>query len=250
MFFGFDLNEILMFPVKDEQARKHFLVGCLVVLAGFFIPILPYLVLFGYAIQIARQALRGETPHMVAWEDWGGLLKDGLKLFGVRMIYSLPILILVIPLMMAGFAMPFLAENLDSGSADAFIAIFAVIMFGSMCIIIPLSIPLAVIIPAAEMHVAETNEFTAGFRIREWWQILRANLGEFIAAFGIYYGISFVLTFAMQIIIATMILACLLIILIPAITLYITLIMYVTVAIAYRNGREKLNAPKQVEIAA
>lgn len=243
MFFGFDLKEILLFPIKDELARKHFLAGCLVALAGFFIPILPYLVLFGYAVQIARQALRGESPHMIAWEDWSGMLQDGLKLFGIRMIYSLPILILAIPLMIAGFAMPFLAENLDSGNVDAFFAIFTVIMVGSLCIIIPLSIPLAVIIPAAEMHVVETNEFAAGFRFKEWWQVLRANLSGFIAAFGIYYAASFVLTFAVQIIMATMILACLMIILIPAITLYITLIMYVTVAIAYRNGREKLNTP-------
>ncbi|MBL8063929.1 MAG: DUF4013 domain-containing protein [Anaerolineales bacterium] len=250
MFFGFDLKEILLFPVKDEQARKYFLVGCLVALAGFFIPILPYLALFGYAVQIARQTLRGEAPRMIPWEDWGGMLKDGLKLFGIRMIYSIPILIIAIPLMLAGIAMPLIVENLDSSNIDAFLTIFTIVMFGGMCVLIPLSIPLALLIPVAEMHYIEKNDFAASFRIKEWWQILRSNLSGFIAAFGIYYATSFILTFVIQIIAATLILACLMFILIPALTVYISLIIYVTVAIAYRSGQEKLAAPTNVESAA
>ena len=71
MFFGFDLKEILMFPFKDQESRKYFLIGCLVALAAFFIPIVPYLVLFGYAVRIARQVMNNESPRMIAWDDWG-----------------------------------------------------------------------------------------------------------------------------------------------------------------------------------
>ncbi|HNA89329.1 MAG TPA: DUF4013 domain-containing protein [Anaerolineales bacterium] len=251
MFFGFDLKELFMFPFKDDESRKYFLVGSLIALAGFIIPILPYLVLFGYAVQIAKQAMQGQPLRMVPWDDWSGLLKDGLKLFGIRMAFSLPILIIAIPLMIAGIAMPFVAGNMDSNSSDAFIALFSFIMLGSICVIIPISIPLVVIIPAAEMHVIEKGgEFAAGFRFKEWWPILRANLGGFIAAFGIYYLASFVLIFAVQLLAATIILACLVFILMPAITLYITLLMYVTAAIAYRGGVEKLNAPVISETTA
>ena len=240
MFFGYDLKQIFMFPFKDADARKYLLVGGLVSIAAFFIPVLPYLVLFGYAAILARQVLRGEEPRMVPWEDWGEMLKDGAKLFGVRMIFTLPILILATPLMIGGIAMPFIAEGMNSGEVDTFIAIFTVIMMGSMCILIPLSIPLALIIPAAEMHVVGNNDFAAGFRFKEWWPILRANLGGFIVAFGIYYIASFVLMFVIQILAITLIFACFMFILIPAMTIYLTLVMYVTNAIAYRDGKAKL----------
>ena len=241
MFFGFDLKEILTFPFKDEEARKHLLIGGLISVAAFFIPILPYFILFGYAVIIARQVLKGEQPHMVPWDDWGSLFKDGAKLFGVRIIYSLPILIFAIPLMLGGIAMPFIAGSMDSNNADTLFALFSVIMVGSMCIFIPLSIPLAVIIPASEMHMIENNDFAAAFRFKEWWPILRANLGGFIVAFGIYYFVSFALMIVIQIIAATLILACLMIVLIPAMTIYMSLIMYAASAIAYRDGKVKLS---------
>jgi len=97
MFFGFNLSEIIMFPIKDAEARKYLFIGALISLAGFIIPVLPFFVLMGYSVLIARQVLRGESPRMIAWEDWGDMFKNGAKLFGLRMIYSLPIIILVIP---------------------------------------------------------------------------------------------------------------------------------------------------------
>ncbi len=93
MFFGYDLKEIVTFPFKDADSRKYLLIGGLISIAAFFIPILPYFILYGYAVIIVRQVLNGESPHMVPWEDWGGMLKDGAKLFGVRLIFALPIII-------------------------------------------------------------------------------------------------------------------------------------------------------------
>jgi hypothetical protein len=246
MFFGFDLKEIFMFPFKDEEARKHLLIGCLVGLAAFIIPIFPYLVLFGYAVRIAKQVLNNESPHMIAWDDWGGLAKDGIKMFGIRMIFALPILILVIPFFVAMILFPILMSGSGSSDMEAFLPIFMLIMFGGFCIIFPLSIPIALITPAAEMYVVEKDDFAAGFRFREWWPIFRANLSGFIAAFAIYYISTFVFTFVLQILWATLIFACLMIILLPLMTIYITLIMYVTIAKAYKDGKEKL---AQQEIA-
>lgn len=250
MFFGFDLKELFMFPFKDEEARKHLLIGGLIAIAAFFIPVLPYLVLIGYSAQISKQVLKGEQPHMIPWEDWGGLIKEGLRLFGIRMIYSLPILIIAMPVFLMGIAMPVIAEGMNSNDAEGLIAVFSLLMVAGMCLIIPISIPLIVIIPAAEMHVVEKDNFSAGFQFKEWWQILRTNLGGFIAAFGIYWALSMVLSFVMQILMLTFILACLLIILIPAMTIYLSLIMYATSAVAYRDGREKLNVPLSVEANA
>lgn len=246
MLSGININQIFTFPFKDAESRKYFLIGCLVSLAAFIVPIIPYLILFGYAARIAKQIFNDESPHMIAWDDWGGMLKDGALMLGVRIVYSLPILILVIPLALAGIGMPIVIENANSADTDSIIIIFSLIMVTIMCLIVPISLPLVVIIPAAEMYALEKNEFAAGFRFREWWSILRANLSGFIAAFAIYYVASMILAVALQIIMATIILLCLLPILLPAITIYPILIMYATIAQAYKVGKEKL---AQAELA-
>ncbi len=240
MFFGFDLKEIFLFPVKDAEARKHFLIGCLVSLAALVIPVVPYLFLLGYAMIIARQVFNNESPRMVAWDNWSELFKDGAKVFGIRMIYALPMIILFAPLFLGSFAMPFMMDGSNGSEVSPFFLVFMVIFAGSMCLLIPLSIAIAVIVPAAELHAIDKNDFSAGFRIREWWAIFRANMGGFLAAFGIYYAASIVMGLVFQLLMVTLVLACLLPILIPALTTYMALIMYVTIAQAYRDGKAKL----------
>lgn len=239
MFFGFNLNEILVFPFKEEH-RKYLYIGIGMSLLAFIIPIVPYFILFGYGAQIAKQILNNETPHLIAWDDWGKLFKDGLKVFGARFIVGLPILIFAIPIFIASFIFPVMMETASPSEVEKILPIYFLVIFGGLCFIIPISMVIAVIIPAAEIKVIESDDFTAMFRFKEWWQIFRANLSGFIAAFAIYYIVAMVLSFAIQIIFATLILSCLLIILLPAMTFYITLIMYVTAAIAYKDGKTKL----------
>ncbi len=240
MFFGFDLKELFMFPFKDEEARKYFLVGCLVALAAFIVPILPYIVMFGYAVRISRQIMNNESPRMIPWDDWSGFAKDGIKIFGIRMVFTLPLMLILIPFILIMTLFPIFISAADSSNAEAFIPVFMVLMFGGLCCLIPLSLPLTIIIPGAEMHVAEKDDFAAGFKFGEWWPIFRANLSGFIAAFVITSVAGTVLTLAIQLIGATFILACLMFILIPAMTIYLTLVMYAVNAQAYRLGKEML----------
>ena len=96
------------------------------------------------------------------------------------------------------------------------------------------------------MHVIEKDDFMAGLRFKEWWPIFRANLSGFIAALAITYVASMILTLVIQILGATIILACLMFILIPAMTIYLTVLMFVLSAQAYKVGKEKA---AQLEIA-
>jgi hypothetical protein len=240
MFFGIDLNQTFSLPFKDAESRKYFLIGCLVSVTAFIIPILPFFLLYGYAIRIVKQIMNNESPHMVPWDDWGGMFKDGARMFGVRIIYSIPIIILTAPLFISSIVMPIFMSNSNGSEMDAFFPAFMVIMFCTMCILIPFSFLLAVIIPAAEMYVVDKDEFAAGFRIGEWWSILRANLSGFVAAFAVYMVSAMILGVAVQIIGATLIFACLLPFLLPATTMYILLILYTTIAQAYKVGKEKL----------
>ncbi|NWF65320.1 MAG: DUF4013 domain-containing protein [Chloroflexi bacterium] len=240
MFFGIDLKELLYFPFKDAAARKHLLIGALVSISAFIIPIVPFFLLTGYAVQIAKQVLNNETPRMIAWEDWSGYFRDGLRVFGVRLVYILPIFVLIAPLFISSFILPIRMANSSSPESDPMFFVFIGVLTLTLCLIIPFSIAVGILGPVAELHVVDKGEFQAGFRFREWWAIFRANLSGFIAAFAIYYLASMAVAILIQILGLTIILACLLPILLPASTIYLLLIMYVSVAQAYRDGKVKL----------
>jgi hypothetical protein len=240
MLFGFDLNHLFLFPVENTQARQRFLVGTLLLLAAIFIPIVPYLLITGYMLRIMRQVIAGQSASMPAWDDWETMFKDGLKLFGVRIVYFLPMLLILLPFMAVFFFAPFLAEASRDGEA-----IFAMLMFSFsimfMCLM-PFFFALAAIIPAAEAHFAATGEFKAGFRINEWWPIFTKNFGGFIVAFMIFYGVTMIASIGLQILMFTVILLCFLPILAPMFSFYMLIIQYTTVAQAYREGVLKLQA--------
>jgi hypothetical protein len=96
----------------------------------------------------------------------------------------------------------------------------------------------------------DQESFAAGFRFSEWWKILRANLGGFIAAFVIFYFLTMALTLVMQLAMATLILICLMPIFMPFITVYSSLVMYTAFAQAYKTGKDKLNSLEKIATAS
>jgi hypothetical protein len=244
MLFGFNLNHLFIFPFQDSEARKHFLVGCLIYLAGFFIPILPWLFVTGYNAILIRQVLSGEKPHLVPWENWEALLKDGARLFGIRLAYSSPLLILILPLFLVLFAIPFLqifGQNSDSYSFGILSLLFVFVTTGISLLIMPLSLAIGLIVPAAEVHMIAKDNFTAGFQMKEWWPIFKKNWGGFVVAMAIVYALLMVMSFVMQMMFITLILICLLPIFMPAVSMYYSVIQYVAFAQAYKDGHDGLS---------
>ena len=243
MLFGYNLNDLFLFPVQDQDARKHFLIGCLIYLAGFIIPILPWIVATGYIAILIRQVLNGEKPHLVPWENWEALLKDGARLFGVRLIYASPLLVLFFLMMLAVFALPFFAglaqndSNPDFGMAPL---LFPLVLGGASLLIMPLSLAIGLIVPAAEIHVIAQDSFQAGFKVQEWWPIFKKNWGGFVVALAILYGISMLMSIVMQIMIFTVVLLCLFPFFLPVISMYSAVVQYAAFTQAYKEGRDKL----------
>ena len=239
MLANFDLNYLLTFPMKDAQARKQFLIGMLLYLAAFIVPIIPTLFVTGYMMRIIRQILNGEQPRMTDWDEWGEMFTDGARLFGVSLVFMLPLFILFCPLIGLSIAFPFILEN-TSRNADWIVILFPLLVGGIFLILMPLSIGISLFLPVAEVHVTDKGEFGAAFRVREWWEIFRANWGGFLLALAIAYGISFALSIIVQFAMFTIVLICLLPFVLPGIWMYMSLIMYATFAQAYKGGQERL----------
>jgi len=244
MLFGYDLNHLFSFPVRDREAVKYFLIGCAIYLAGFIIPIIPWLIVTGYSAILIRQVLNGDQPHLVPWDNWETLLKDGAILFGVRLIYTLPIFLLMVPLLFFLFTFPFIASSNDqiTGIVSLVLALLSSMI---TILIMPLSLIIGLIAPASEVHVIANDNFITGFRVKEWWPIFKKNWGGFVVSLAIMYGLLMVISVVLQIMFLTLVLICLLPIFMPVVSMYITLIQYAAFAQAYKEGKDRLTLETQ-----
>ncbi len=239
-------QETLLFPVKDAEARKQFLIACLVTLAGFIIPLIPTIILMGYGVKIMRQVItERKNPSMPEWQgsDWSAMLMDGLRVFGLQIILMLPLFLIMgcgIFFMISG-SIGFTALAEESTQAFAPLGIlFYLLGIGIMMLFSLLSIPYGVIISAAIPHSVANNSFEAGFKFKEWFPILRKGLGNFILGYIFVIVISFVFMFVIQFAMITIILICIVPFLMIPYSTYITLLANTVYSQAYITSLDAL----------
>jgi len=236
----FNLNQLFIFPLKDDAARRNFLVAALFYLATSIVPVLPLVFIFGYTARIMRRTINGEELRMPAWDDWETMLQDGILLFGVRFFYTLPLIIFVSPLWALAAFTPIFAQPSDTGDG---LALLPLLILGiAMIVVLPISFAISVIVPAAEAHTALHSDFAAGFRVREWWAVFRANWSGFLLAFIIAMVSGVVIASIVGFAMITIVLICALPLILPGISAYTTLIMYVAFAQAYKDGKNRLDS--------
>ena len=193
---------------------------------------------------LIRQVLNGETPHLVPWDNWEALLKDGARLFGIRLIYLSPLLLLILPVFLMFLAFPFfsiLFQHSDHQSIGMVSLLFVLGIISISLLLVPLSLAIGLIVPAAEIHVIARDEFAAGFQVKQWWPIFKKNWGGFIVVLAVMYVLLLATSVVTQIMFFTLVLICLLPFLIPAISTYYTIVQYVAFAQAYKDGQDKLS---------
>lgn len=243
-----NLQDTLLFPVRDAQARSQFLFACLVALAGFFIPLLPWVLLMGYAAKIMRQVIEErKNPSMPEWQgsDWSAMFLDGIRLYGTQLVLSLPVFVVIFFGMFAIFGGT-TAMSIGFSEGEDWAGSIGTLLFlggiGFIFLFSLLSLPYSIIISAAGPHVVSRGSFEAAFQFSDWWAVFRKGLGGFILAFVINMAVSFVLMLVVQFAMMTIVLICLLPVLMVPITAYITLLSNTLLAQAYLAGRDALAA--------
>ena len=83
-------DQLIVFPFKDQRWVSKFVVGGLLSLFGFLIP-LTFIPVSGYMIRVMRHTLDEGTYALPDWDDWGDLILSGLKAWLVTVVYSLPL---------------------------------------------------------------------------------------------------------------------------------------------------------------
>jgi hypothetical protein len=238
-----NLQATLLFPVRDADARKQWLIASTITLAGFIVPILPMLVVMGYSVKIMRQVIHeGREPSMPEWQsnDLGALLQDGFRLWAVRLVYTLPMMLL----MGCGIISIFASASLLSSTNSDFPPEMGILIFflwgGVIMLVSLLALPLGIILGAVESHAVAQGTFQAAFDVKGWWQVFRKSLAQFLLSYLVVLAASMVLTFVLQIAMMTIVLLCLFPFLMAGYAAYLMLVMNTLFAQAYTAGRAAL----------
>jgi hypothetical protein len=247
-----EVQRAVFFPFRGEKWVSKMLIGSALTFASFIIPIIPMLPVFGYFGQIMKGIIvKEEDPEMPAWNDWGALFLDGLKLLGAVIIYLLPALIMVIGgytlFMVLDFSMVFSTTALSHSYNPSALPIVASIigMIFSMAIMmlgIAVAVATIVVLPPALGNMLAKGKFEAAFHFREWWPVLKANLSGFILAVILAMGLFYLMYMLAIVLYATIVLCFLLPFAIAAIFFISGATGFSVYAVAYRDGVRKLAA--------
>jgi hypothetical protein len=242
------IKNALLFPVKDTYARQQFLLACLIMLVGTIVPVIPIFFLLGYGARIARQiVLEKKEPSMTGWDDWNEFFHDGARLFGIRIILALPLILLMFvgtglfimtSIVVSASDSSQSTQDLPSIAMAGFVAAMIVVMLVGL-----LAIPITFLTFAAETHVAVKGSLSAGLQFREWWPILKNGAGAFLVAYLVIIVASFAFSFIVSFATITIILICILPFVIFPYSAYLVLVSQVLAAQAYAISQASLQAP-------
>ncbi len=196
------------FPFKDLKWGNKALIGSVLTLAGYVIPIIPTLFVLGYIVRLMRHTIDTGEAALPEWDDWGDLVLKGIYYLIVFLVYILPGLVLLASAAMTFFAGVAVsgwsgADGLAHGARPwfgtfgAFSTIMAISMF-LLSLIALLAGWLAA--PIAVARLAATDNLGAAFELDQVWRIIRIQLGDFAVVWAVSLGLSY----AMGIVLAIM----------------------------------------------
>ena len=238
------LRMLFQAPLRGREARNRFLVGSLVFLSSFFVPILPLVFIGGYRLRLMRQAIAGDDLRLPEWDDWGELLKDGLYSMLVNLVYLLPGSLVFFGgmglYMVFSFVLPFAMASLeDSPAMMAVPFLFLVamgILFLSMTMGTVFSMLGGVPLPVAKAHFVARDKLAAAFEIRAVWALLWANALGYLIAWVVVIGLFGLIYLGFWIAYTSIVLCCLVPILMAPLGFYLSLLSAGLFGHAYRES--------------
>ena len=174
-----DFGKAFTFMFDDPNWLRKLGIGTLVGLLGMvlmpiLIGVIPLIMVMGYTLDALRNVAEGKEFPMPEWNEWGSFLIRGLKLIAAFFVWSLPLLLVGIPM---GLGAAFAGNQSDAGPA-----IGALLMVCASCLTFLWGLFLLLISPAIYIRLAVTGRLGAAFEIGKLWALTRDNLGNIILA--------------------------------------------------------------------
>ncbi len=170
-----DIGKALTFYTEDERWVEKLAIGTGVllistILSTILVGVLGYFIVLGYCIRLMNNVKNGVTPVLPEWDQWGDDLVRGVKLFVVQFVWSLPLIVVMVPLFV-GAAM---ADSSQSGS-EFFGTVL--ILCGS-CLAFLYGIFLFLVQPGFTVAFAEREEISDGLQVTKIWNWTMERIGQ------------------------------------------------------------------------
>jgi hypothetical protein len=171
-----DIGKALSFVFEDEEWISKILLGAVIVL----IPIFGQLALLGYGIAIIRNVKADDPRPLPAWSNLGDLFIDGFKFWVATLIYAIPFIIFLCPIMLVWILPALGAENKDLTAILAGVSGIVSMLLG--CLAVLYGILLSLLTPVIQIRYAETGEIGPCLAVGEMFRLLFDNLGSVLVA--------------------------------------------------------------------
>ncbi|GIV78772.1 MAG: hypothetical protein KatS3mg050_3166 [Litorilinea sp.] len=177
-----DYGKALTFITEDERWQEKIAIGTGIILLSsilsiVLIGVLGFFIVMGYGVRL-MQNVRDGAPHpLPEWDQWGDDLMRGFKLFVVALVWSLPLVLFWIPVVIGG-------AMADSRGAAEFIGT-TLALCGS-CLMVLYGLFLAVMAPGFSIAFATDEEIRSGLQFREIWEWTVEHIGQIIVVALVY----------------------------------------------------------------
>jgi hypothetical protein len=204
-----------------------------------------------------RQAIKGQDLTLPAWNDWNRLLLDGLRGTAVSLVYLLPGLLIFLGGMgiyfATSFALPLMIGAAEQSGEEAMaLPIMLMFFFGFGVLMLSMFLGMllmflgALPLPMATAHMIAHEKLGAAFRLREWWNLLRANWLGYGISLVIVAGLAMVLYTAITLLYYSVVLCCLVPFVTAPIGFYLSLVSAATFGQTYRESVTLFEAKNEV----
>lgn len=170
------VSRALSFIFEDEQWVSKLLIGALISL----IPIFGSFAVMGYAIAVLRNVQEGQPRPLPGWDRLGDYFVDGILVWVATFVYSIPLLVLMCPLLFV-WVLPALA-----GESEDLMAVLGglagIVSIGVGCLAFLYGLLIWILSPAIQIRYAETGKLGACLRFSEVFRFLFSNIGPIIIA--------------------------------------------------------------------
>ena len=156
-----DFGLAFSFPFQDEKWIEKIVIAAVIGI----IPIIGWFALLGWSIEIGRRVINGDDEVLADWSDFGGLLTLGFKAWVAALVFSIPLIIVWIPVVI-------FTGVVGSTDGDAAGAIISLVSFCMICLTFTYTIALLFALPASYGRLAATDGLVESLNFRELWTIV------------------------------------------------------------------------------
>ena len=178
-----DLESALKYVWEDKDWLKKFGVAALLILS-----VIGSFALFGWLGEIARRVAAEEEEILPGWEPLGDYFLNGLKIFAITFVWSLPVILVII-----GTSVGFISTTFieDPGPFIAVISVFSICLYVFIFLYI---IAINLLSPPLWLLLAEGGSIRKLVNPKHAWALFRANIGSYLVTMLIGWLIAAILS--------------------------------------------------------